>query len=158
MPVIADTVPPELRGVTITRTFAAPRALVFRMWTDPAHVAVWFGPEVFTNGRVELDPRPGGRIHIDMIAPDGGVYPCKGEFRSLDEPRQLVMRTYVDDPAGGVLFEVEETVRFEEAGDRTVMHFHAEVIQARPGAELYLAGMEEGWDGSFNKLDAHIAA
>jgi uncharacterized protein YndB with AHSA1/START domain len=37
--------------ILITRIFDAPRELVFRAWTDPDHVAQWFGPERFDTPR-----------------------------------------------------------------------------------------------------------
>jgi uncharacterized protein YndB with AHSA1/START domain len=55
--------PPEEaadRAFVITRVFDAPRALVFKAWTDPKHVAQWWGPPGFTNPVCELDVRPGG--------------------------------------------------------------------------------------------------
>jgi uncharacterized protein YndB with AHSA1/START domain len=65
----------------MTRVLDAPRALVFRAWTDPALMAKWWGPSSFTNPLCELDPRPGGAIRIHMRAPDGTVYPMTGELR-----------------------------------------------------------------------------
>jgi uncharacterized protein YndB with AHSA1/START domain len=58
----------------ITRVFDAPRKLVFKAWTDPKHVAQWWGPNGFTNPVCELDVRPGGAIRIDMHGPDGTIY------------------------------------------------------------------------------------
>ena len=43
-----------------TRSLAAPRELVFRLWTDAEHLAKWWGPAGFTNPVCEFDPRPGG--------------------------------------------------------------------------------------------------
>ena len=52
------------RELTITRTFDAPRALVFKAWTDPAQVAQWWGPAGWSNPVCEIDPRPGGAIRM----------------------------------------------------------------------------------------------
>ena len=60
--------------VTITRVFDAPRALVWAAWTDPKRMAQWWGPKGFTNPVCELDLRVGGKIRIDMRAPDGTRY------------------------------------------------------------------------------------
>ena len=48
--------------VTLERTIDAPRALVFSAWTDPAHVAKWWGPGGFTSRVIAWDPRPGRPI------------------------------------------------------------------------------------------------
>ncbi len=155
---VAATIPEALTRLNIVRTFDAPRALVWKMWTDPAHVAVWWAPEHFTTPVVKMDVRPGGAIHMVMKAPDGTDYPFDGRFISLDEPERLVMRTWVNDAEGGRWFEVEQTVRFEEDGDRTLMRFEAVVQQAKADAIGPLSGMEAGWTGSLNKLDRHIRA
>ena len=155
---VAAAIPEQLRTLSITRTFDAPRALVWKMWTDPAHVAVWWSPEHFTTPVVEMDARPGGPIHVVMRAPDGGEHPFDGRFVTLDEPERLVMRTWVNRPDGSTWFEVEQTVRFEEVGGRTVQHFHAEVLEAGADAIGPLSGMEAGWNGSLDKLEAHVLA
>ena len=48
------------RELVITRIFDAPRALVFKAWTDPAHVKQWLGPRGFTATHLERELRPGG--------------------------------------------------------------------------------------------------
>lgn len=153
---VAATIPEALTRLNITRTFDAPRALVWKMWTDPAHVAVWWAPEHFTTPVVRMDVRPGGAIHMVMRAPDGGDYPFDGRFISLDEPERLVMRTWVNDADGVIWFEVEQTIRFEDDGERTLMRFEAVVLQAKADAIGPLSGMEAGWTGSLNKLDRHL--
>ena len=68
------------RDITVTRVFAAPRALVFSMWIDAKHLAAWWGPHGWDNPECEVDPRPGGKILIHMRAPDGGVHPMGGVY------------------------------------------------------------------------------
>ena len=155
---IADTIPVENRTLHLTRTFDAPRALVWKMWTDPAHVGVWFAPEHFTTPVVRMDVRPGGAIHMVMRAPDGTDHPFDGQFIALDEPERLVMRTWINLPDGSTWFAVEQTVRFEEIDGRTIQHFSAEVLEARADAIGPLSGMEMGWSQSLDKLAAHIRA
>jgi uncharacterized protein YndB with AHSA1/START domain len=64
------------REVVITRIFDAPRDLVFKAWTDPKHMARWWGPMGFTNPICELDARVGGAWRIVMRSPAGIEYPC----------------------------------------------------------------------------------
>lgn len=61
------------REVTITRVFDAPRATVFRAWTDADRLAQWWGPKGFTNPVCEIDARVGGAIRIHMRSPDDCV-------------------------------------------------------------------------------------
>ena len=51
--------------MTLTRIFDAPRDMVFRMWTDPVHLAQWWGPHGFMNPVCEVDARVGGAIRMD---------------------------------------------------------------------------------------------
>jgi uncharacterized protein YndB with AHSA1/START domain len=155
---VSPAIPDHLTRLSIVREFDAPRALVWKMWTDPAHVGVWFGPEHFTTPVVRMDVRPGGAIHMVMRGPDGSDHPFDGRFVELDEPERLVMRTWITLPEGGIWFEVEQTVRFEEVDGRTVMWFEAVVVEAREDALGPLSGMEAGWTGSLDKLAAHVRA
>jgi len=155
---VAETIPEHRTRLNIVREFEAPRALVWKMWTDPAHVGVWWAPEHFTTPVVRMDVRPGGAIHMVMRGPDGSDYPFDGRFVSIDAPERLVMRTWVKCEDGSPWFEVEQTVRFEEAGDRTLMRFEAVVLQAAADAVGPLSGMEAGWTQSLDKLERHIRA
>ena len=80
----------QRKEVTITRLFDAPRALVFKAWTDPKQLAQWWGPHGFTTPVCEVDVRPGGALLIHMRGPDGVVYPNKGVFHEIVEPDRLV--------------------------------------------------------------------
>ncbi|MFB9926879.1 SRPBCC domain-containing protein, partial [Amycolatopsis halotolerans] len=66
--------------LTIVRVFDAPRELVFQAWTDPAHLAAWFGPHGVVASETRTDPRPGGTWH-SRITP--AKYPA-GSRRRLD--------------------------------------------------------------------------
>ncbi|WP_332676401.1 SRPBCC family protein [Brevundimonas sp.] len=155
---VAASIPDHLTRLNIVRKFDAPRALVWKMWTDPAHAGVWWAPEHFTTPVIRLDARPGGAIHVVMRAPDGGEHPFDGRFISLDEPERLVMRTWVQREDGSLWFEVEQSVRFEDVDGRTVLHFEAIVLEAGEDALGPLSGMEAGWNGCLDKLAAHIRA
>lgn len=99
----------------LTRILGAPRSLVFKAWTDPKHLARWWGPRGFTNPVSELDVRPGGRMRIDMRGPDGTSYPMKDIFHEIVEPQRLVLRsTALEDAAGRPLLEILNTVTFDE--------------------------------------------
>src|SRR5436190_1507702 len=91
------------KSLVITRTFDAPRSLVFKAWTDPLHVQQWWGPHHFTNPRCEWDARAGGEIHVDMKRPDGAIYPMPGRFHEVVEPERLVFSTIALDGALEVL-------------------------------------------------------
>ena len=66
---------PADRTIVTTRVIDAPRALVFKAWTDPAHIAEWWGPDGFTTTIREMDVRLGGAWRFMMHGPDGVDYP-----------------------------------------------------------------------------------
>jgi uncharacterized protein YndB with AHSA1/START domain len=75
---------PAEREIVLTRIFDAPRALVFKAWTDPKLMVQWWGPRGFTNPVCELDVRVGGAWRIVMRTPDGMEYPCDGVSRGRE--------------------------------------------------------------------------
>ena len=147
----------EHQELVLTRVFHAPRELVFKVWTDPKHVAQWWGPHGFTNPVCELDLRPGGAIRIHMRAPDGTVYPMTGVFQEIVEPERIVFISAALDAAGNPMFEVLTTVTFAEEGRKTKQTMRARVIKTTPQAAPYLSGMEQGWIQSLERLTAYVA-
>ena len=79
-----DTMPETLseHEITITRTFDAPRELVWTAWTTPAQIEQWFAPRpvIVKPGSVVIDPRPGGVFSLTMVMPDGTEFPDHGSF------------------------------------------------------------------------------
>jgi uncharacterized protein YndB with AHSA1/START domain len=71
------------RSVKITRRFKAPQALVFRMFTDPAHFARWFGPEGHDVADCILEPRIGGRFYAELKGPNGAQHRVTGVFKEV---------------------------------------------------------------------------
>jgi uncharacterized protein YndB with AHSA1/START domain len=135
--------------VLITRLFDAPRDLVFRAWTDPDHVAQWFGPDRFDTPRetVEIDLRVGGRYELTMVQRDSGArFPVRYEIVELDPPRLLVLKS---DPMPEVGIHEGTMTRIElhDHGDRTRMTLS-------DGPYTQAAPAEAGWHAAFAKLDA----
>lgn len=144
------------REVIITRVLDAPRELVFRTWTDPAHLARWWGPHGFTNPVCEVDPRPGGKILIHMRGPDGVVYPMSGTFHEILAPERLVFFSTAEDEHGEAVLESVTTVTFSEHGNRqTRLTVQARAKGLKPVAAQYLLGMQVGWEQSVERLSAY---
>ena len=145
------------RTVVITRVFDAPRELVWKAWTDPRHVAQWWGPQGFTNPVCEMDVRPGGALRIVMRAPDGAEHPMRGVFREILEPERLVFTAVAEDENGSPLLEALTTVTFAEQGGKTKLNVHARAVGLAVVAERMLEGMQAGWTQSLERLEAHLA-
>lgn len=78
------------RELIVTRTFLAPRELVYKAWTDPKHLPQWWGPKQFTTTVQEIDVRPGGVWRYVMHGPDGTDYDNKITFLEIEHPERLV--------------------------------------------------------------------
>jgi uncharacterized protein YndB with AHSA1/START domain len=145
------------REARIVRTFDAPRALVWKCWVDPKHMAQWWGPKSFTNPTCEVDARPGGRIWIIMHGPKGSPYdrdfPMSGTFHEVVEPERLVFTAVAEDPDGTVLLTSHTIVTFEDQpGGRTRVTVEAHAVGLAEVAPQMLAGMDQGWSQSLEKL------
>jgi len=143
--------------LVLIRVFDAPCSVVFEAWTDPKHVAQWWGPHGFTNPVCEMDVRPGGAIRIHMRGPDGTVYPMTGVYQEIVERERLVFTAAALDEKGNPLFEVLNTVTFAEQGGKTTQTLRARVVKKTGGAAPYLDGMEAGWTQSLERLEAYVA-
>jgi uncharacterized protein YndB with AHSA1/START domain len=147
---------PADREVVLERTFDAPRELVFRVWTEPGHLARWWGPMDFTNPVCTVDLRPGGAYRIVMQAPDGRGYPCEGVYREIVAPERLVFTNHAIGEDGSVLLEGLTTVLFTEEGGRTTVTLRTRAKAVVEFARAYLSGMETGWTQSLEKLGHEV--
>ncbi len=78
------------REIVITRTFEAPRELVWDAMTNPQHVVNWWGPRGFSTTIEKMDFRVGGVWKHTMIGPDGVKYPNENTFKEIVKPERLV--------------------------------------------------------------------
>ena len=129
--------------ITVTRVFDAPRELVFKAWTDPDHVAAWFGPAGFVTPRdsVDIDLRVGGRFDLSMVR-DGAERRLHYEIVELVEPELLVLKSDA----------TVTRVELEDDGGRTRM-----TLTDGPYPEDVGRGAGAGWEGAFEKLAARLA-
>jgi uncharacterized protein YndB with AHSA1/START domain len=137
--------------ITITRVFDAPRQLVFEAWTDPDHLAEWFGPAGFETPRdtIEIDLRVGGRFNLLMVKRGGGMeYPLSYEIVELVEPELLVLRSGPM-PEVGLDHDTFTRVELADEAGRTRM-----TLTDGPYPEEGGRGAAAGWEASFNKLAA----
>jgi uncharacterized protein YndB with AHSA1/START domain len=149
---------PTEREIVITRVFDAPRALVFKMWTDPNHLKKWFGPAIFTNPVCEVDARVGGKWHVVMRDPQGNDYPCGGVYREVVEPERLVFTNIATDKEGNPVIDGLTTVTFEDQAGKTKLTLRTRGTAVVDYAAAYLKGMEAGWTQSLDKLAQELAS
>jgi uncharacterized protein YndB with AHSA1/START domain len=145
------------RELVITRIFDAPRSLVFKAWTDPEHLAQWWGPKGFTTPVCEIEARSTGALRILMRGPDGAEYPMTGVIREIVAPERLVFTSVAMDGDGKRLLEGVTTVTFAEQGGKTKLTLQTRMVGLVADAARKLEGMEAGWTQSIDRLEAHVA-
>lgn len=91
-----------VRPFVITRTFDAPRELVWKAWTERDRMMQWFGPKGFTMSTAKLDLRPGGIFHYCLRSPDGHEMWGKFVYREIVAPERIVLVNSFSDEKGGI--------------------------------------------------------
>lgn len=154
------------RVFEITRVFAAPRERVFQAFTDPALIALWWGPDGFHTPRekIVVEPKASGKHHKVMVldSPEiaagmgvavGAEFPDSAQVLEIKEPELLVL-TSEPQPEMGL---VERTI--------TRIEFHAEgpnrtriVLIDGPYNEVMAPHAETGWRQSLDKVTKILSA
>lgn len=121
---------------SVTRTLAAPRDLVWDLFTRPEHFSVWFGTEAVEVplDTLTLDVEPGGVLNAVMVLPDGNRIEWEGEYREVDRPNRLVF-TLTDVPGTDPGEPIIVTFADADAGTEVtlaqpVAHFDQEQVDA----------------------------
>ena len=99
------------RELVITRTLNAPVELVWESWTNPEHIARWWGPDGFTNTIQKMDVRPGGKWEFIMHGPDGTNYKNKSVFTEVIPFKKIVF-VHVSP-------KFTATIEFTDMGEKT---------------------------------------
>lgn len=136
--------------LVLTRTFDAPRELVFKVWTDPKHLEQWWGPHGFTTKIREMDVKPGGHWRYAMRGPDGNDYPFDGVYVEVIEPERLVFDGTIH---GSPEQRVWTEVTFADHGGKTevtVRQLYSFESDATRGAPI-------GWSQTLDRLTAYLA-
>lgn len=133
------------REIVITRVLDAPRELVWRAFTEPAHLARWWGPQGFSTRTSAHELRPGGRWRFAMIGPDGHEYPNLVTFHEVVPHSRLVYQHGGERDAEPVNFHVEVTFDAETAArTRLTMRMTFASAQEREHVVTHYNAIEGG--------------
>ena len=151
----ATDVVTEERTLVITRTFDAPRELVFRMWSDPKHLIHWMGPVDYPAMKVDNDFRVGGKWRIGLHATNGSEDLWQsGVYREIDEPRKIAFTFIWEGMVGGTPpRETFVSIELEDTGGKTRMTLRQFLFDTVSNRD----GHRRGWDSSFDRLDQYLA-
>lgn len=142
----------ELR---ISRTFRAPRALVFQAMTQPDHLTHWWGPSSHTMTACAVDFQVGGRYRYVLRSPEGVEAGFGGEFREIAAPERVV-QTFEYEPVPD--FQAVETLTWQAAGPGSTRLTILTLYQnPEHRAGILASGMEPTLADSYARLDAYLA-
>ncbi len=156
----------ETERMVITRTFDAPRELVWKAWTDPRYVMQWWGPKGFTAPVCKMDFRVGGKSLLCMKSPDGQVFWNGIEYHEIVPNEKIVSSMYFADAEGnrveaehyGIEHEAIDgacdVTLFEDLGNGQTKLTH---IGNEPMESAKNSGQLEGWNQILDKVNAVIA-
>ena len=136
------------RELVITRVFDAPRALVFKVWTDPRHLKNWFGPKDYPAVQMNADIRPGGawRACLKSTGSDPDLW-VGGVYREIVAPERLVF-TFAWEEEGERGLETVVTLTFTVEAGKTRMTLRQAPFQSTEQRD----GHSYGWNSSFDRL------
>jgi uncharacterized protein YndB with AHSA1/START domain len=147
----------ESHEIEVTRTYNAPRELVFHAWTKPEHLKNWFAPAPLTVPEVESDPTEGGLYRLAMRSPEGQVFWSRGTYREVVPPERIVLSQGVLGPDDQPLFETTTTVTLTDEGGKTTVTVRERVERILdPAAAEPLSGMEQGLHMVLDNLTEYL--
>jgi uncharacterized protein YndB with AHSA1/START domain len=147
---------PVDRELVLSRLIDAPRASVFKAWTDPNLLRQWFAPRPYTTPVAKLEVRPGGASFIVMKGPDGSEIPNAGVYLEVVPNERLVFTdafTRAWEPKEGAPFMVVIVTLADEGGKtRYTARVRHWTVDARKQHEDM--GFHTGWGICADQLEA----
>src|SRR5207253_342189 len=147
------------RELVTTYIFDAPRALVWKAWTDPKLIPRWWGPKRYTTTVEKMEVRPGGTWRFIQRDSEGNVYGFHGEYKEVVPPERIVDTFEYEGMPGHVLIE---SATFEEIHARPMggsgSRRSVAVRHARPRGEGLLGhrGLSRNRPREANRLHGQL--
>ncbi len=155
----------------VTRTFNAPRNLVYKAFTDAESLAKWWGPKGFNMLVSKLELKPEGLFHYRMQSPEGFEMWGKFVYKEINAPEKIVFISAFSDEQGNTTrapfspvwpMEVLNVLTLLEENGKTTLTIKAVPVNAteeeRAAFEAGLASMDQGFKGTFDQLDEFLLA
>jgi uncharacterized protein YndB with AHSA1/START domain len=154
---MADAMPSAME-LTVTRLIDAPRALVFKAWTDPALVVRWWGPRGFSVLECQIDPRPGGAYRKVMRSPEGTLHRLRGVYREVAPPERLHFSFAWEDEQGGLGPQSLVTITLAEQDGKTRLTLHQAGFDTNTARDSHQAGWSTALERLAEELSKEIPA
>jgi uncharacterized protein YndB with AHSA1/START domain len=146
--------------LVISRLLKAPRAALWRAWTEPERLKEWWCPKPWVTEVRAFELRPGGAFHTFMSGPDGGTSDNPGCFLEIVPGERIVSTSML---LGGwrpatpwMAMTAVITFADEAGGTRyTATAMHPDAPTRDKHAEM---GFFEGWNLCIDQLEAYAQA
>jgi PhnB protein len=159
------------KELIITRVVNAPKQLVFDAFTKAEHLAHWWGSAGCVLKVLKLNVTPGGQFHYVMQLPDGNEIYGLFNYKEVNAPDSIAFTSAFSDKEGNITtspfpmdfpLEVYNTWTFTENDGKTTITlkgkpYHATAEQINTFSAIH-DNMNEGFNKTFDQLDAYIAA
>jgi uncharacterized protein YndB with AHSA1/START domain len=145
---------PGTHEMVITRVFDAPRALVFKAFTDPDLLPKWWGPRRLTTVVERMEVRPGGSWRYVQRDPAGNEFGFHGVYHLVEPPERTVLTFEFEGAPGHVAMQ---TSTFEEFDGKTKLTQHSVFQSVEDRDAMVQSGMEEGSTESMERMDEILA-
>lgn len=146
----------------VTRTFDAPRGLVFSAYSSCEHLKHWWGPRSWPMAECSIDFRVGGVWHYCLRGPNAGDESWgKATYDEIDEPQLIAYTDAFADAEGTVNDAMPTTksrVEFVEIDGRTQLTIRAQYATPDALREVLDMGMVEGLTETLDRLAEHVTA
>ncbi|MCE7995472.1 MAG: activator of HSP90 ATPase [Roseivirga sp.] len=150
---MADTNNLQDRVLTITRTFNAPRKLVWEVWTQPEHIAQWWGPTGMETRVEEQDFKVGGNWKYVMTMPNGQDFVAEGTYTEIEDFAKIVTGANFRPMTEGVTL----SNLFEDEGAGTKITFDVIHPTAEYAQQQKDMGFEKGWGSHFDRMQEYVS-
>jgi len=147
--------------IIFTRTFNAPRELVFETYTTCEHLMNWWGPRTWPLNYCKMDFRPGGTWHYCMKGPNEGDESWGlAKYKEIKVPEKIIYNDYFSDKEGNINTEMpglDIIIMFMADGEKTVLKTVTKVGSKEEVDKLVEMGMIEGFTETWDRLEEHLA-
>jgi uncharacterized protein YndB with AHSA1/START domain len=140
------------RTLSLKRTFSAPIKLVWDAWTQPEHIALWWGPKGMDTKVIEHDFRVGGKWKYVTLMPDGNEFISDGVFSQIVVLEKIFSSANFKPMTSGV----EIQALFEENGDKTNFTFNVVHPTEEYCKQQEKMGFMNGWGSVFDRLETFV--
>ncbi|RMA56749.1 SRPBCC family protein [Ulvibacter antarcticus] len=141
------------RTIAMNRTFKAPIKLVWEAWTNPKHIAKWWGPKGMETKVIKHEFKVGGTWKYTMQMPNGKDFITEGVYSEIIEFEKIVSSADFKPMTEGVELEII----FKDLGDTTDFTFNVIHPSEEYCKQQEAMGIYNGWGATFDRHILYLA-